>query len=653
MDTREDIPLSSSVFKVLIGSCSVYILTRLLRHRIDHSHPSTPRPELNLNTNKSNLNSTVKESTHEFSTPIKHTHGSSLKPSNEPSDEPSDELKAKVIKAAQETAYAFCTMSEDFMLKRNLVKYCYSFGDTVEENKKRFVEVLASRPELGTCRVVSMSGYIHDGGTPLHVAARSGNTAAMEVLLTGSGWGGDEHKACPWTVDVQGRLPLHLAAEHYKVDACRMLCHHMTSASAIIPCGSTTHKMDVPQCRETSIRGQNAPVDITGTTPLGWASRNPSSPRPPDELIELLYSRGDKSVLPITPYTARSGRRRGFRVSSHSPLVSSAFVGHNSRNTDSNSLSSLDEDCDDFYGSVYAHSDAKGWRETMEDAIIAECPLSATCSDKWSCFAVLDGHGGSFASEYVASRLPRILAEKLDDLLLPSLEHNLDTPSSRCSVDPVSITGGRLETLLIEACTKTNQELSGIPKMTVTVHERCSNKKRVDVDNSQSRYELRSADTSGTTVCLCLMGPGLMAIANVGDSRAVICVESPSKTRGALAEELSEDHTVSVEEKKDVIDLELKRIEAANLNVPLRTLSASQGVTPKIYSPFTVFKETCLAPSRSIGDFQMKWGIDVDSLPEEERTEEALRGMAPVYLPDEKQGVTCVPDVLVRQRSKR
>ena len=80
-----------------------------------------------------------------------------------------------------------------------------------------------------------------------------------------------------------------------------------------------------------------------------------------------------------------------------------------------------DDDSEDFYGSTYAHSGAKGWRESMEDVIVAECPLRLSESRRWSLFVVLDGHGGKFAAEFAAERLPLVIAEV--NLQLPA-EHS-------------------------------------------------------------------------------------------------------------------------------------------------------------------------------------------------------------------------------------
>jgi serine/threonine protein phosphatase PrpC len=56
----------------------------------------------------------------------------------------------------------------------------------------------------------------------------------------------------------------------------------------------------------------------------------------------------------------------------------------------------------------------------MEDVIVARCPLPMQASRRWSLFAVLDGHGGKFAAEFVADKIAPILAE-VRDLLLPLL----------------------------------------------------------------------------------------------------------------------------------------------------------------------------------------------------------------------------------------
>lgn len=42
---------------------------------------------------------------------------------------------------------------------------------------------------------------------------------------------------------------------------------------------------------------------------------------------------------------------------------------------------------------------------------MAACPLKLELSRQWSLFAVLDGHGGKFAAEFVADKIVPILAE--------------------------------------------------------------------------------------------------------------------------------------------------------------------------------------------------------------------------------------------------
>jgi hypothetical protein len=53
--------------------------------------------------------------------------------------------------------------------------------------------------------------------------------------------------------------------------------------------------------------GDDAPTDLAGTTPLGYATyKNKRRPTPSMEAI--LFSPGDKSVLPKTPHSLRVGK---------------------------------------------------------------------------------------------------------------------------------------------------------------------------------------------------------------------------------------------------------------------------------------------------------------------------------------------------------
>lgn len=52
--------------------------------------------------------------------------------------------------------------------------------------------------------------------------------------------------------------------------------------------------------------------------------------------------------------------------------------------------------------SAWSHSGLRGWRQHMEDAVVAEQIAPAL-----SCFAVFDGHGGDHCARWAARELPQ------------------------------------------------------------------------------------------------------------------------------------------------------------------------------------------------------------------------------------------------------
>lgn len=88
--------------------------------------------------------------------------------------------------------------------------------------------------------------------------------------------------------------------------------------------------------------GADAPVDLTGTTPLGWAAFKLN--RKPPNSIDFLFSPGDRSVLPRTPLRIREGSS-----------VKTAL--YSSNHSTSNEI-------------LYGFSEAGGWRPSMEVYLI-------------------------------------------------------------------------------------------------------------------------------------------------------------------------------------------------------------------------------------------------------------------------------------------
>lgn len=227
------------------------------------------------------------------------------------------------------------------------------------------VSLLQLDPQLATCRFVDDLRPAIDspicvdipesieGLTPLHVAAGMANLRAVYLLL--------ENEASTWVRDLQGRTPLHLAAiwgsRHDRVagpsssrlqddsdvgsQPSHRSCDSNGSGSgsgggggsspvgngrhlASTGTGTATEQMcsllRAQMKLETGVDpvGANAPLDLTGATPLGRAAaelRQRGSDRgtdgdngaPTPGLVSALFSGGDPSVLPRTPHALRTG----------------------------------------------------------------------------------------------------------------------------------------------------------------------------------------------------------------------------------------------------------------------------------------------------------------------------------------------------------
>lgn len=335
-----------------------------------------------------------------------------------------------------------------------------------------------------------------DGSTPLHCAARWGNLDVVEYLLSLKKPQSNEPLVNVWARDLQGRVALHLAAEYEHVEVCKVLMSAMTKTNDI----SQDIRMTPPTPAKRSVLGSSAPVDLTGTTPLGWASRRKKG-RPSSPIRELLFKEGDNSILPQKLYLERSGKtpvRRGY---------------HRIQNR---LHSSKELNFDDI---VFAHSEAQGWRPEMEDAILCSCPLLSNDSQRYWLFGVFDGHGGDFASKFAASTFPSILLSSFNALHMPE--------------------EADLHKILHDACLDLDATLSLEERMKVTAKQQ----------SLEEDIKLSICDTSGTTACICFLTMDHIFVANIGDSRAVMARIGDKKSPFVIP--LSFDQKLSIEEERN------------------------------------------------------------------------------------------------------
>jgi serine/threonine protein phosphatase PrpC len=440
----------------------------------------------------------------------------------------SADLAFEILQAAQDTAKAKISLTtEEFDARRNVINCCQKY------NESKLKAYLTYDSSLSVTRLCDMGNLAADGQTPLHVAASFGSIPALKLLLEM----GDPSITTIWIRDLQGRTPLHLAAEGGHVEACQFLRQKMKEEKGVDPVGV------------------NAPIDLGGTTPLGWAKKKyngrPTPAKPTTktvieedgkekeeklELDSLLFQRGDASILQSTPYAKRIGKspwksssKKSSFFSPSTTTVSSMIVPSDSYYFPSSSTVLTPPAVNSFPAAasasshsillsptssakdnlIYAFSEAQGWTPKMEDRMVVLCPIPM--KPQWSFFAVLDGHGGSFSSNYLASLIPSLLNDIVVEYEQKQQSQISSSSSSSSSPNPSVIdsleTPEMLTLLLTDLCKKADEELSKHPRMKVKI-----------LNNGT----LNIKDSSGSTAIMVLMTTYYIAIGNIGDSRAVL-----------------------------------------------------------------------------------------------------------------------------------
>lgn len=117
-----------------------------------------------------------------------------------------------------------------------------------------------------------------------------------------------------------------------------------------------------------------------------------------------------------------------------------------------------------------------------------------------------DGHGGDFCSEYLANNLPSMLAKEAAVLARYMGSSFLPGGTSNDS----DTTPHQLKELLHRICVDADAQLSEHPRMFVE----CS--------GTGASARVTSFDNSGSAAILTLITSQFVAVANVGDSRAVL-----------------------------------------------------------------------------------------------------------------------------------
>ncbi|KAK4418312.1 putative protein phosphatase 2C 51 [Sesamum alatum] len=224
----------------------------------------------------------------------------------------------------------------------------------------------------------------------------------------------------------------------------------------------------------------------------------------------------------------------------------------------------------------------QGHREYQEDRVACNLDMKLPFSDEAGLeeitvgiAAIFDGHGGEEASEMASTKLFNYFILHVVftayKLALPSNKENLDSHAFTRSQRTAHINHHySLHPILEEALLR-------------TIH---------DIDLEFSKEALEEGYVSGSTATVVLLSNGEFLVANVGDSKAILCSrkvhfhhdaeEAPSVE--VYAEELTRDHHPDREDEK-------VRIEAAGGFVRVWGVPRVNGV---------------LAVSRAIGDVYLK-----------------------------------------------
>ena len=128
----------------------------------------------------------------------------------------------------------------------------------------------------------------------------------------------------------------------------------------------------------------------------------------------------------------------------------------------------------------------------MEDKVIALSSLN--CIPHWSYFAVCDGHGGDFVSQYLSDNLADILSSTI-----VKKEREIGVIDEDAGSDVMI-------NILNDTCKAADLELSKQSRMKV--------EKKGEV--------ITCKDPSGSTGVMCLISKRYIVVANVGDSRALL-----------------------------------------------------------------------------------------------------------------------------------
>jgi len=206
--------------------------------------------------------------------------------------------------------------------------------------------------------------------------------------------------------------------------------------------------------------GERAPVDMSGVTPSAAAALSAKKTANRSALARSLHRFGDVCVSPKPRALPQP------RATAATAVPSQVRFGH---------------------------YEMPGFRGAMEDASVALVSASV------SLFAVMDGHGGARCAVEVQQQL-RALFPSLADALADALADDAMALEAACK----------------DVFAKLEQHLARLPEL-----QPRRSLKTAAVGSEPAVYETTWPDSSGTTLVLALVTRTQVAVAHVGDSRAV------------------------------------------------------------------------------------------------------------------------------------
>ncbi|KAH6758028.1 hypothetical protein C2S52_023109 [Perilla frutescens var. hirtella] len=222
----------------------------------------------------------------------------------------------------------------------------------------------------------------------------------------------------------------------------------------------------------------------------------------------------------------------------------------------------------------------QGRREYQEDRVACNLGLKLPFSGEGGpeettvgVAAIFDGHGGDEASEMASEMLLDYFLIHVEftayKRVLPNYQENNKSHSSHQST-PVVIDRLSLRSILEEALLRTIQ----------------------DIDSEFSNVALDKGYVSGSTGTIVLLYNGQLLVANVGDSKALLCSKKGDSSKEVYVDELTRDHHPDREDEK-------ARIKAAGGFITREDVPRVNGI---------------LAMSRAIGDIYLKrYGVTAEA----------------------------------------